>query len=68
MRHKENLLNLAVEAVPPEFDKLIWIDSDIWFMSNDWASRTESALQERAVAQLFSDAVWTDQGPPALLA
>lgn len=59
--HKENLLNLAADRIPDTYDKIAWVDPDIWFMSNDWAEQAERALDRAAVVQLFSEAWWTDK-------
>ena len=57
--HKENLLNLAACRVPSKYDKLAWIDPDIFFMSRDWIDRAELSLESFAVLQLFREALWS---------
>jgi hypothetical protein len=59
--HKENLLNLAAGLVPPKYDCLAWIDTDLLFMSEDWAERAQKQLERYSVVQLFSEAWWTDE-------
>lgn len=52
---KERLLNLALQALPPECDKVCWLDADIIFDDNDWVSKTEKALDSGcSVVQPFS--------------
>ena len=51
---KERLLNLAIESLPPEVDKVAWIDADLLFLNPDWAAETERVLEEFAVCQLFA--------------
>jgi len=61
MWHKENLVNLAAQAVPSNYDVLAWVDPDIYFMSQDWVTEARRALCDAGVVQLFSEALWTDQ-------
>lgn len=58
---KENLLNLAVQRLPPDWRYLAWIDSDISFFRPDWAAETVHALQHHPVVQPWSDVF--DLGP-----
>lgn len=58
---KERLLNLAVERLPPEVDRVAWIDADIQFANPDWAAETHAALERLAVVQLFDAAHFLDQ-------
>jgi len=59
--HKENLLNLIVKSVPRTYDKIAWIDPDIWFMNARWFGMAEKALDERPIIQLFHEVAWTDR-------
>jgi hypothetical protein len=54
MWQKERLLNLAVEALPPECDTVVWLDSDILFDRGDWPQRAVEALGHAVMVQLFS--------------
>jgi hypothetical protein len=36
MWQKERLLNLALGALPPECETVVWLDSDILFDGDDW--------------------------------
>ena len=53
---KERLLNLAERTVPPEVDKVAWVDADLLFLNPDWAEQAEAALENSLVCQLFSRA------------
>jgi hypothetical protein len=59
--HKENLLNLLAERVPAEFDKLAWIDPDLWFDDLTWPQKAEQMLASCAVIQLFDQALWLNR-------
>ncbi len=55
MWQKERLLNLALEMVPPDCEAIAWLDCDVVFERNDWAARTEEALEHDALVQPFSE-------------
>src|SRR5580698_4618293 len=38
---KEALLNVAETLVPAEYDKIAWVDADIWFENLKWFEMTE---------------------------
>ncbi len=52
--HKERLLNLAVRALPPACNKVVWIDSDVIFEGTDWARRVAEALDRHAIVHPYS--------------
>ena len=57
---KEAALNLAEKMVPPEFDSIAWVDSDLWFSNPAWAAESDRLLHSgKDVLQLFSRARWT---------
>jgi hypothetical protein len=58
---KENLLNLAVRALPNDWQYVAWIDGDVQFLRPDWALQTMHALQHYSVVQPWSDCL--DLGP-----
>ncbi len=62
MWQKERLLNLAIEALPPNCTKVAWLDSDLIFQSADWAGRTEDLLDDYALVQPFRRVFRTDAG------
>jgi len=59
--HKENLLNLAIQHLPAEWEYVAWIDADVSFARPDWAEETLHALQIHKVVQMWEHA--TDLGP-----
>jgi hypothetical protein len=55
---KERLINLAVERLDERYDKVAWIDADIFFDNKRWAIDAANALEDYAVVQLFNSAKW----------
>ncbi len=51
---KERLLNIALEQLPDDCDKVAWLDSDIVFVRRDWAAATSRALDDHRIVQPFS--------------
>ena len=51
---KERLLNIALKNLPPDCDKIAWLDADIIFSNNLWVSEAANLLQVYNIAQLFS--------------
>jgi hypothetical protein len=58
---KENLINIAVNNLPCDWEYVAWIDADIEFQQKDWAEETIEELQTYSIVQLFSHAI--DMGP-----
>ncbi|MBV9859829.1 MAG: hypothetical protein JO038_06975 [Alphaproteobacteria bacterium] len=58
---KENLVNLALARLPPNWKYAAWIDADICFRKPGWASETVHALQQYDIVQPWSDCY--DLGP-----
>lgn len=54
---KERLLNIALESLPSQIDKVAWLDADIIFENEQWLSETEAALDRTAVIQPFENVV-----------
>jgi len=52
---KERLLNLALEALPPECQFVVWLDCDIVFQDPDWAGKTQAALEQFPLVQPFGN-------------
>jgi hypothetical protein len=52
---KERLLNIALERVPKNCDKVAWLDCDIVFGSDDWAEQASRALDASVVVHLFHE-------------
>jgi len=59
--HKERLINLAVNRLPPDWEYVAWIDADVTFLNHDWAHETIQQLQHYQIVQLFTHAM--DVGP-----
>jgi hypothetical protein len=59
--HKENLINIGISRLPPNWKYVAWIDGDIDFMHPNWMLETVHELQHHPVVQLFEDAI--DLGP-----
>ena len=60
--HKENMINLGIrKLLPADWKAVAWVDSDIDFENNDWASDTLKVLNGcRDIVQLFSHALDMD--------
>ncbi len=54
---KERMLNRLLESVPPEFDKVAWVDADLIFTNPHWADDASRLLERYPVVQLFEQAV-----------
>lgn len=59
--HKESLINLGIERLPPDWQYVAWIDADIEFVRHDWPSEIVHQLQHHMVIQLFENMI--DLGP-----
>lgn len=59
--HKENLINIGIEALPRNWRYVAWIDGDVQFNNPYWVSDTIAALQHYRVVQLWESAI--DLGP-----
>ena len=56
--HKENMINLGVKLLPPDYKAFAWIDADIEFDSVTWAKDTLRILNgSKDIVQLFSHAI-----------
>lgn len=55
--HKEQLINLAVQKLPLDWEYIAWIDADIRFINENWVYQTIRALQFHPVVQMFSQAL-----------
>lgn len=54
--HKENLLNLLMQRLPPDWQYVAWIDADVAFARFDWVYETIHQLQHYNIIQMFSQA------------
>ncbi|MCG8456791.1 MAG: hypothetical protein MI919_10970, partial [Holophagales bacterium] len=64
MWQKERLLNHAIENLPPEYDKVAWLDCDLIFDNPFWPAQADSALDRFAAVQLFERV--TREAPPGI--
>lgn len=55
MWQKERLLNIALQRVPKNCDKIAWLDCDIVFGSEDWAEQASRALDAFVLVHLFHE-------------
>jgi len=58
---KEQALNVLIRRLPPEYDKVAWVDADVIFDDPDWLRGTATALERSPVVQCFSDVDWLDE-------
>ena len=56
---KENLINLAIQIVPTEYNQIAWVDADLMFANPHWHIETAAALQHCCFLQLFNKCHWT---------
>lgn len=54
--HKENLLNIAIQRLPPDWKYLAVVDADVNFARPDWAAETVHLLQHYHVVQMWDTA------------
>lgn len=59
--HKERMINLGIQRLPPDWRYVAWVDADIIFARPDWAHETVQLLQHYPIVQMFSQA--TDLTP-----
>lgn len=51
---KERLLNLALDHLPQDCDKVVWIDADVVFSDGNWLQTTAQLLEKYLFVQPFS--------------
>lgn len=51
---KENLLNLAIARLPDQYDRVLWIDSDVLMLDSDYADKLSESLDRHTVVQAFA--------------
>ena len=56
--HKENLVNVALQHLPPDWKHVAWLDADIAFARHDWVQETLNQLKHHAFVQMFSHAIY----------
>jgi hypothetical protein len=58
--HKERLLNIGMQHLPDDCDKVLWTDADVWYLNPEWPTLLSKALERHVVVQPFRD---VQQGP-----
>lgn len=58
---KEAMINAGIARLPPDWEYVAWIDSDIMFQRQDWAVETWHQLQHFMVVQPWATCI--DMGP-----
>lgn len=53
MWQKERLLNVGLRHLPPECDKVLWIDADIFVDDPQWPERVRAGLDQNPLVQAF---------------
>jgi hypothetical protein len=63
---KERLLNLARRHLPPDCDKMVWLDADICFLNSSWPAMVADALEQYIIVQPYRTMQQAPQGyvPP----
>jgi len=59
---KERLINLGVAHLPPQAEKIAWLDGDILFTNPEWARQTAALLDTYPVVQPFTHAIRLAKG------
>jgi hypothetical protein len=57
---KENMINLAIQRLPADWEYVAWIDADIQFIRPDWVGECIHQLQHYDVIQMFEVAIDVD--------
>lgn len=67
--HKERLLNIGMQYLPDDCDKVLWTDADVWYLNPEWPTLLSKALERHVVVQPFRDVQQGPQGyvPPSEL-
>jgi len=55
MWQKERRLNLALRSVPPDCQRIAWVDCDVLFTREDWMAQACRVLDEAALVHLFEE-------------
>jgi hypothetical protein len=54
---KERLLNIGLKHLPPDCDKILWLDADILFFNDRWIEQASQLLNAYIALQPFSCAI-----------
>ena len=55
---KERLLNIALDSLPKECDKVAWVDAEVIFDNDSWIEETCSLLEKYMIVQPYSSAAF----------
>ncbi len=58
---KERMIRLATSWLPDRYDRVVWIDADLLFLSADWAGSTAELLDDCVFVQPFQRVHLTDR-------
>jgi len=59
---KEAMLNIGLNKLPQECDKIVWLDCDIIFKNSNWISETSKLLEKYSIIQPFQYCVRLSKG------
>ena len=54
---KENLINICVAKLPPDWKYIAWIDANVEFANSNWVQDCMKALKQFKVVQMFEECV-----------
>lgn len=54
---KERLLNIGLEHLPADCDKIAWLDADVLILDDDWARKVETLLERYPIVKPFDEAI-----------
>lgn len=60
--HKERLLNIGLDYLPGDCDKIAWVDADIIFCNDRWVDETAKLLESYVVVQPYSFVIRLPRG------
>ncbi len=52
---KENMINIGISRLDPNWEYVAWIDADVQFARPDWVGETLQQLQHYKIVQMFSE-------------
>jgi len=59
---QQTLINLLLEHLPDDCDKVCWIDSDVMFGNEDWHVNVSRMLEQYKMVQCFSHMAYLPRG------
>lgn len=60
--HKENLINIGIQNLPKQCDKVAWLDCDVLFSNKNWAEQACQLLEKVKIIQPFDSVARLPQG------